>query len=113
MELSTLEKDLLGDLASNDHSLHEVFAFVRLHFPKANDVEVLRIGRELIVAWIERGWLALAGSGPMYVGVSAVGDLPAMVDRLGADATRFFLGSPWIRLTSKARTDVEWLSPAS
>ncbi len=113
MELSDLEKDLLGDLADDDHSLHEVFGFVRLHYPKADDSEVLTIGRILIASWIERGWLALAGSGPMYVGVTEVQDLIALVDRVGTDVTRFFVGSPWIRLSPKARSDVEWLSPHS
>ena len=113
MQLTELESDLLGDLVGDDHSLHEIFGFVRLHQPNAEDSEVLRIGRELVATWVSRGWLALAGNGAMWGATRSIADLVPLVDSLGVDATRYFVGSPWIQLSPKAYADVEWLSGAS
>lgn len=113
MQLSELEADLLGDLAGDDHSLHEVFAFVRHHQPTAKDEEVLRIGRDLVATWVARGWLVLAGDGAMWGAARGTPDLVPLIDRLGTDATRFFVGSPWLRLGPQAYADVDWLRPAS
>ena len=113
MQLTELETDLLGDLSRDDHSLHEVFAFVRHHHPKADDGEVLRIGRELVESWVGRDWLVLAGTGAMWGAAKSTADLVPLIDRLGTDATHFFLGSPWLRLGPRAYADVDWISPAS
>jgi hypothetical protein len=110
MDLSPLENDLLGDLKGDDHSLYEVFEFVRLHHP-GKDREVFRLGRELIATWIGRGWLALAGSGAQWAGLRSVNEVLPLLDRLNVDSTRFFVGSPWLTLAPKALTDVDWLRP--
>ena len=60
MDLTQLEKDLLGDLNQDSHRSWEVFEFVRLHHPAASDNEVFTIGRELIASWTERGWLRVS-----------------------------------------------------
>jgi hypothetical protein len=113
MHLTALETDLLGDLAGDDHSLHEMFAFVRHHHPAAADEEVLRIGRELLATWVARRSLVLAGDGPMWGAAQSTSDLVPLIDRLGTDATHFFVGSSWLRLGPQAYLDIDWLPPAS
>ena len=113
MHLTQLESDLLGDLAGDDHSLHEIFGFVRLHYPNADDSEVLRIGRNVVQTWVNRGWLALAGDGAMWGAARSTADLVPLMDSLGVDATHYFVGSPWLKLARQAYADVEWLSGAS
>ena len=112
MELTSLESDLIGDLAQDDHSLYEVFEFVRLHHPDLDAPSVLATGRELVAKWVGRGWLALAGDGAMWGAAHSIGDLVPIIDRLGEDATRYFVGSPWLRLAPQAYVDIEWLKRA-
>ena len=112
MELSLLEKDLLGDLAQDDHQLYEVFEFVRLHHPELSEDGVLSTGRALVAAWVQHGWLALAGDGAMWGAAHSVADLVPIIDRLGPAATRYFEGSPWLSLAPRAYADIEWLKPA-
>ena len=109
MQIDPLETDILGDLAQDDHSLYEIFEFVRGRQPDASDSEILATGRQILTNWVQRGWLQLAGDGAMWGAAKSVADLLPLVDRLGPDVTRFFLGSPWLRLTSKAVSDVPWL----
>jgi hypothetical protein len=111
MDLTSLENDLLGDLRGDDHSLYEVFGFVRHHHPGSDDREVFCIGRELVATWIGRGWLALAGSGAQWAGLRSVDELVPSLDRLDVEATRYFVGSPWVTLAPKALSDVDWLRP--
>ena len=113
MQLTELESDLLGDLAADDHSLFEVFGFVRNHHRDASDDEVFRIGRELVASWVERHWLKLAGDRSMWGAARSPADLVPLIDSLGTDATRYFVGSPWLDLASQAYVDVAWLPRAS
>ncbi len=109
MHIDPIETDILGDFAQDDHSLYELFEFVRGHQPRASDSEVLTAGRQILATWLQRGWLQLAGDGAMWGAARSVDDLLPLVDRLGPNATRFFVGSPWVRLTTKAVSDVPWL----
>jgi len=109
MNLDSVEADLLGDLAQDDHSLYEVFEFVRGHRPTASDPEVVAEGRRVLESWLERGWLRLAGEGAMWGAVKSTAELLPLVDSLGTGVTRYFVGSPWLRLTEKAHVDVPWL----
>jgi hypothetical protein len=111
MNLSPLENDLLGDLAQDDHSLYEIFEFVRLHHPALEGQGVLAMGRALVSSWVERNWLEFAGDGAMWRSARAVTDLVPIIDRLGPDVLRYFVGSPWLRLAPQAYADVEWLRP--
>jgi len=108
-QLDPIETDFLGDMAQDDHSLHEIFGFVRNHRPQASDDEVLAAGREIVSKWLDRGWLQLAGDGNMWGAARSVADLLPLIDRLGTDVTRYFVGSPWLRLTPQAVNDVPWL----
>ena len=109
MQLDQIETDILGDFAQDDHSLYEIFEFVRGHHPHSSDSEVLTIGRKILANWVQRGWLQLAGDGAMWGAAKSVTDVIPLVDSRGTDATRFFVGSPWLRLTTKAASDVPWL----
>ena len=109
IKLDQIETDVLGDLAQDDHSLYELFEFVRGHRRDASDAEVLTSGRQILANWVQRGWLELAGDGAMWGAARSLDDLLPLVDRLGINATRFFVGSPWLRLTNKAVIDVPWV----
>jgi len=109
MQIDAIETDILGDLAQDDHSLYEIFEFVRGHHPQASDTEVLATGRQILANWVQRGWLQLAGEGAMWGAAKSLADLLPLVDRLGTAATRFFVGSPWLRLTTKAASALSWL----
>ena len=110
MQLSPLETDRLGDLAQDDHSLYEIFEFVRLHHPELTDDGVLSTGRELVAAWVSRKWLALAEDGVMREPAQSTDDLLPIIDRVGTSATRHFNGSPLVSLAPQAFADVEWLN---
>ena len=108
MKLTELEEDLLGDLAQDDHAVYEVFHFVRAHHPAAEDAEVLRVGRNLVAQWLQRGWLALSEHDGLKPPGGA-GDLLNIIDRKGIEGTYEFANAPWLALAPKAREDVEWL----
>ena len=114
VDLSRLESDLLGDLAQDDHALYEVFAFVRLHQKpeRADLAHVLPLGRRLLQSWIDRGWLALAPNPEGPCRIATLSELVPLVDHLGADATAYFPGAPWLRLTEQAGQDVPWVASA-
>jgi hypothetical protein len=112
MNLTALETDFLSDMAQDDHGVWEVFEFVRLHNPDADDADVLRVGRALLQSWVERGWLRLAGDGPKWGTATSIGDVLRIVDRHGLAATRYFDSAPWLDLTPKAYVDVDWLPRA-
>jgi len=107
--LDTLEEDLLGDLARDDHSLHEFFGFVRLHHPDLDDARVFETGRALIAEWVARGWLELSSDQSTWGDAKAVDDLLPILDRHGTNAMRFFDGSPALRLGENSYAEVDWL----
>jgi hypothetical protein len=55
MQIDPIETDILGDMAQDDHSLYEIFEFVRGHHPDAFDTEVFATGRQILANWIQRG----------------------------------------------------------
>ena len=109
MNLDPLEADFWSDMGADDHGLWELFEFVRLHYPHADDGEVLRRGRLLLSTWLSRGWLELARSSAKSGAVDSIDGVLPLIDRLETSSTRFFVGAPWIRLTLKATADVPWL----
>jgi hypothetical protein len=111
MKLTPLEEDLLGDLAQDDHALYEVFHFVRHHYPEANDQEVLQRGRELIVAWLQRGWLALLHESSAEPAI-ATDALLSVIDAQGVGGTYYFDGAPRLVPGPAAYRDVEWMRPS-
>jgi len=111
MELTPLERDLLGDLAADSHALWEIFGFVRLHHPGLPDEAVLGLGRSLISSWLDRRWLALGTAADAPVSIT-LADLLPLIDRLGVAATYGFTGAPWLDLAEQAYVDVKWLRPA-
>ena len=108
LELSRLEADLIGDLAQDGHALYEVFEFVRVHQKpgRADLAHVLPLGRRLLQTWIDRGWLALAPNPEGTARIASLDELVPLVDHLGALATEYFSGAPWLRLTERAGRDV-------
>ena len=111
MELTQLEADLLGDMAQDDHALCEVFHFVRLHHPIADDHEVLRRGRELVAMWLQRDWLAVLPTGSS-IPVKATAALLEIIDQHGIAGTYGYEGAPRLVPGPGAYRDVEWLKPA-
>ncbi len=109
MDLTQLEKDLLGDLNQDSHRSWEVFEFVRLHHPAASDNEVFTIGRELIASWTERGWLIVRDSSQQKSRADTVAQLLSQIDQMGRAATYAHDGTMLIDLTEKAYEDVPWL----
>lgn len=109
--LTPLESDFIGDLAQDDHALYEVFHFVRLHHPDADDREVLRRGRELVAAWLQRGWLAVLADGSTTP-VEATESLLLTIDRNGIAGTYGYADAPRLVLAPAAFRDVEWIRPA-
>ena len=106
MKLSSLEEDLAGDLAQDDHGLWELFQVVRLHSPSLADAQVLERGRDLIATWSVRGWLEAVDSSGKPVQVSS---LVTLVDQLGPQALQPSPTSPWIRLSKAAHDAIPWL----
>ncbi len=112
MDLTALERDLLGDVAQDAHGLWEVFAFVRLHHRGLSEPELLQVGRDLLATWIARGWLALGAVEEGSPAIERIEELVPLVDRLGPRAMDTFEGVPWLELGAKAYQDVPWLSDA-
>ena len=107
-----LECDFLGDLAADTHGIWEVFEFVRLHNPNADDEQVFHIGRDLLSNWAHQGWISISES-PLYPStISNVASALQELDQLGPIATRYFTNAPSIDLTAKAREDQPWLTRA-
>ena len=114
MELTTLEQDLLGDMAQDDHCLFEVFQFVRLHH--GEQLAVVRlVGRQLLASWIARGWLQTVDGpvGPTNTRPVAISQVLELVDRAETLDAAFLGAETRLRLTEQAYADVEWLSRAS
>ena len=111
MELTPLETDLLGDIAQDDRALYEVFHFVRLHHPDADDYDVLRRGRELVATWLCRGWLAVLADGNSTP-VPATDALLSIIDQQGIAGTYGYDGAPRLVPGPGAYRDVEWIRPA-
>ena len=96
------EADFFGDLAGDTHGVWEVFAFVRLHFPAANEDQVLRKGLDYITRWISAGWIQMAKL-PLYP--STITTLPALsvfLQEHGAAATYYLENSPSLDITEEA-----------
>jgi len=94
MQLSQLQQDLLGDLAEHTHGIWEVFAFVKLHHPLANDAEIFFIGREVLQRRIERGWLLLAAQPLQPTTVTTLAEAIRLLDSMGSSAIRYREGAP-------------------
>ena len=109
MDLTQLEKDLLGDLNQDSHRSWEVFEFVRLHHPAASDNGVFTIGRELIASWTERGWLRVSETSHQKSRTDSMAQLLNQIDQMGQAATYAHEGASTIDLTDKVYKDVPWL----
>ena len=107
--LTALESDLLGDLSQDDHALHEIFEFVRLHRPGLEPPAVCRTGRELLQAWLGRRWLGLSLQNGPPPAVMQLDDLLPFIDRCGLDVIRASSQEPWLCLSDQAYVDVPWL----
>ena len=80
IQIDPIETDILGDFARDDHSLFEIFDFVRGHQPHSSDSEVFTIGRQILASWVQRGWLQLAGDGAMWGAARGVVVASLLVD---------------------------------
>ena len=114
MQLSALELDLLGDMREDDHALHEIFAFVRLHHGR-DPSTVRAVGRELLSTWIARGWLAVESvpSSPATYRASDVSEVLALVDAADLEQTGWRGADTWLTLTAAGRALPPWSAPAS
>jgi len=105
MEMSKLEIDFFGDIAQAPHDLWEVYQFVRYHHPGASEKQVLRIGRELLTKWVERGWLRafpeMGALGPVLSG----DEILTFIDKVGAQAATPQRKTIRLDLTEKAHRE--------
>jgi len=109
MDLTALERDLLGDMAEDHHSAREIVGFVRLHHGD-DPSTVRRTLRWLLATWYERGWLAVADRPPDYSGSQAA-DIPELVmllDRADLLTPGWEGAETWLRLTDRAHFDQPW-----
>lgn len=108
MQLSLIEKDLLGELSQDTHELWEWYAFLRSNNPTLSEEEVIRSGRELLAVWIERGWLKAVRSRSDTSPLSGL-KLLTVVDALGLRAADPVEGTMVLDLTERASKDIDWL----
>jgi hypothetical protein len=97
--LSDLEIDLLGDLASDNHGLWEVFEFARLHNKSASPSEIFQIGKGLLEKWGSRGWLEFVSESGAPLNVGNAGEYVATLDPSAMEPKA---NSPWIKPTDVA-----------
>jgi hypothetical protein len=96
------EFDFFGDLATDTHGLWEVFEFVRLHFPTANEAQVLEKGRGYIARWIDAGWIRIADS-PLYpTTITTLMALSQFLQQHSSEATQYLENSPSLDITEEA-----------
>jgi hypothetical protein len=108
MQLSKLEEDVLGDLAEDAYELWEIFTFVRCHHPGLQKAEVIHRGRELIEAWMDRGWLQASRSRDDDEKLSR-SEVFAIFDSLGPQVVDPLRATILLNLTDRAAHDVEWI----
>ena len=114
MVLSSLEADFLGDMRQDDHTLREVFEFVRLHHGDDPSI-VRRVGRDLLATWYARGWLAVVDKPPSWPGYQAtsIEEVLRLVDEAESLGVDFRGADTWLRLTPQGEHDAERLFRAS
>ena len=113
MDLSSLESDLISDLAQDSHGLWEIFEFVKLHNKGSSEQAALANGRELLASWLSRGWISLSEKSELRAGLARTEELLPLIDRLGADVLTASGILPWVDLSEKAFRDVAWLQKPS
>ena len=109
MELSSLESDLIGDLAQDSHGLWEIFEFIKLHHPESSEQAIFNRGREIIASWLARGWLSLPADPKLRGGVTSENELLSLINHLGKKVMVASDELPWVDLSEKAFHDVVWL----
>jgi hypothetical protein len=103
MALDILEADFLGDLSTDTHGVWEMFAFVRLHYPGADDSKVREIGEAYLSRWIEKDWVAVADK-PLYpTQVKSMAEVTAFVRRHGPFASGYVEGAPSLDITEAGK----------
>ena len=114
IELSPLEQDILGDMASDSHGVGELVGFIRSANPYFTNFDIFGELRALLQRWIGRGWLQLCDSSQRRAGLGTIHDLLPFLDRVGPDAMHVDsdVPLPEIGLTDQAFIDIEWLRGA-
>lgn len=108
MILSGLEKDILGDLQHDSHELWEWYSFIRTYYPSMPENEIIKLGYNLFVTWIEREWLVFYIS-RKNAEILQPGDFLKLVKSMGNSASNPEAAVTVLELSSKARKDVDWL----
>lgn len=108
MKLSTLEADLIGDMAQDDYDLWEIYQFVRHHYPKSSEEDVIAKGRNLLAEWSHRGWIEAYQNDVEKTPIRGEA-LLRLVDELGRQAGSPADRSLRVSLTGRAYEDVDWL----
>ncbi len=114
MHLSSLEEDILGDMAQDSHGVGELVGFIRSRDPSAPNDAVFQQLHLLLSSWVGRGWLQLGPPGRPTAGLGSIAELLPWLDRhgppvVGLDSS---VQMPEVDLTSQAFDDVPWLRGA-
>jgi len=114
IQLSLLEQDILGDMASDSHGVGELVGFIRSANPFFNNGEIFRELYDLLDRWIARGWLQLRPSLAYPTDLKSIDELLPFLNRVGPDAMDIDSNAvlPEVDLTDQAFVDVEWLRGA-
>ncbi len=99
-ELSNVEFDFLGDLCGDDHDLWEIFQFVRLHEPELSERAVAMRGRDILISWLERGWIQITDSDAALMSTAR---LIGLLEERADSAADYFDYAPCIRITDTGR----------
>src|SRR5262245_21774304 len=111
MELTELEQDILGDMASDSHGVGELVGFIRSRDPEASNEAIFARLHELLSSWLRRGWLQLGPPHRPRAELSSVDQLLPWLDShgppvVGVDSQ---VELPEVDLTDRAFADVPWL----
>ena len=114
IQLSPLEQDILGDMASDSHGVGELVGFIRSANPFLNNTEIFQELCDLLDRWIARGWLQLRPSLAHPTDLTSIDQLLPFLNRVGPDAMDIHSNTalPEVDLTDQAFVDVEWLRGA-
>ncbi|MFN7113415.1 MAG: hypothetical protein ACK4PK_03555 [Alphaproteobacteria bacterium] len=110
MNLSELEKDILGDMQFDTHELWEWYSFIRTHYPSMSEDEVIEFGYNLFVTWVGRDWLIFYKS-RQNSNVLTSSEFLQLIQSMGKAAANPEHAATVLELSRKASKDVSWLKP--
>lgn len=106
MKISELEKDVISEMAQDAHELWERFSLIRYNHPKLSEEQIIRCGHDLLIKWLERGWLEAYQSREDMTRLSAE-EIQIFVNTLGSEASDPEKATILLDLTNRAVTEAK------